>query len=73
MKALTRSLSVIRRHFQWWVVHIDTLSPLDDEGWRRGQRSVRQCSGMSPEEVTVDLAGTDEFSLSGQSLARTDP
>jgi hypothetical protein len=30
-------------------------------------------AGMSPEEVTLDLAGTDEFSLAGQSPARTDP
>jgi hypothetical protein len=27
---------------------------------------------MSPEEVTLDLAGTDEFSLTYQSLPRTD-
>ena len=27
----------------------------------------------SPEEVTLDLAGTDEFSLACQSLSRTDP
>jgi len=28
---------------------------------------------MSPKEVTLDLAGTDEFSLACQSLPRTDP
>jgi hypothetical protein len=28
---------------------------------------------MSPEEVTLDLAGTDEFSLARQSLPRSDP
>jgi hypothetical protein len=27
---------------------------------------------MSPEEVTLDLAGTDEFSLAYQSLPRTE-
>jgi len=34
---------------------------------------LRQCSGMLPEELTLDLAGTDEFSLATPSLPRTDP
>ena len=29
---------------------------------------VRQCSGMLPEELTLDLAGTDEFLLATPSL-----
>jgi hypothetical protein len=29
--------------------------------------------GMSAEEVTLDLAGTDELLLACQSLSRTDP
>jgi hypothetical protein len=32
-----------------------------------------KCSRMFPEEVTLDLAGTDEFSLATPSLPRTDP
>jgi hypothetical protein len=34
---------------------------------------LRQRSGMSPEEVMLDLAGTDESSLACRSLPRTDP
>jgi hypothetical protein len=36
-------------------------------------RTMRQCSGMFPEKLTLDLAGTDEFSLATPSLPRTDP
>ena len=32
-----------------------------------------ESSGMSPEEVTLDVAGADEFSPACQSLPRTDP
>jgi hypothetical protein len=48
----------------------------DHGGDRSGEArraAMRQCSGMPPEEVTLDLTGTDEFSLACQSLPRTDP
>jgi hypothetical protein len=34
---------------------------------------LRQCSGMTPEVVWLDLARADEFSVAWQSLPRTDP
>jgi len=44
-----------------------------DPALRLQRRGLRQCSGMIPEEVTLDLAGADEFSLACRSLPRTDP
>ena len=35
-----------------------------------GQSRMRQCSGLSPEVVTLDLDGADEFSMVWQSLPR---
>jgi hypothetical protein len=43
-----------------------------DVGLKEKHDRLRQCSRMSPEEVTLDVVGTDEFSLACQSLPRTD-
>ena len=45
------------------------MSARDARGTARGEGAdLRPRSGMSPEEVTLDLAGTDEFSVACQSL-----
>src|SRR5437762_2439146 len=46
-----------------------------DGAWRSRGDTLRlgQCSGMTPEDVRLDLAGADEFSVVCQSLPRTDP